>query len=178
MDRLFLAIVGVVALERLVELVVSRRNQRALLSRGGRLVEGDGFGLLVAVHVSWFPAMLVEHQLAPWAGRWSGTWLLLGAYLVAEALRLWAIATLGRRWTTRVVVLEDAALVQEGPYRWLDHPNYVAVAVELAALPLAFGLPATAALAALANGIGLTRRIRVEEAALGRSGGASGPDGA
>lgn len=166
MDALFLAVVGVVAAQRLVELVVSRRNQRRLVERGGRLVEDDGFGLIAAIHVLWFPAMLAEHLWAPWAGAFAGTWPLLGAYVAAEALRLWAIGTLGDRWTTRVVVLPDADLVDGGPYRWLDHPNYVAVSIELALLPLAFALPVTALAATVANAVALRRRVTIETEAL------------
>lgn len=166
MDALFLALVGLVALQRVVEVVVSRRNQARLLEAGGRLVDGDGFAAIAAVHVLWFPAMLAEHHLAPWAGGFAGTWPLLALFAAAEGLRLWAIGTLGRRWTTRVVVLDGEALVDEGPYRWLDHPNYLAVAIELAALPLAFGLPVTAVMATLANGVAIRHRIRCEARAL------------
>lgn len=166
MDALLVALLGLIAAERLGELVLSRRNQRRLLARGGQLVDADGYTALVAVHVLWFPAILAGHVLAPWAGRWAGTWPLLALYGLAEGLRWWAITTLGERWTTRVVVLPGEEPVREGPYRWLAHPNYLAVAVELAVLPLAFGLPGIAAAWTVANGLALRRRIATETAAL------------
>lgn len=166
LQRVLYGLLGVVAVQRLVELVISRRHERRLLERGAQSVEEDGFGLLALIHTLWFPAMLAEHLWAPWAGAWLGTWPLIGLFVAAEGFRLWAITTLGERWTTRVVVLPGASRIEEGPYRWLDHPNYAAVAVELAALPLAFGLWGTALVASLANAIAIKRRLSVEEAAL------------
>lgn len=168
MTRLAWLLLGAIAVQRLAEVAISRRNQRTLLERGARLVEGDAYPWIATVHVLWFPATAAEILWAPWAGAWAGTWPLLAAYAAAEVLRVWAIRTLGPRWTTRVVVLPDENPVQAGPYRWLDHPNYAAVAVELAALPLAFGAPATALAATTANGLALRRRIEIEEAHLER----------
>lgn len=167
--ELFLAVVAFVGLERIVELVVSRRNLARLLAQGGRQVHDDGYPLLVVLHAGFFPAILAERFLAPWAGAGPGTLFLLAGFALAEALRLWAIGTLGDRWTTRVVVLPDAPLVDEGPYRFLDHPNYVAVTLELALLPLAFGCWATAVGASILNAIALRGRLQVEEAALERA---------
>jgi methyltransferase len=95
-------------------------------------------------------------------------WVALAGALAAQALRYWAIATLGPRWNTRVIVLPDAPPVTSGPYRWLRHPNYLAVALELAAVPLIHGAWLTAVTFSLANAALLTWRIRVEEAALGQ----------
>lgn len=167
--KLLWILLSLIAVERLIELVVSRRHQQALLERGGRLVADDGYRWLVALHLLWFPAIALEAMVGPWAGHWAGTWPLLAVYAGAEILRLWTISTLGERWTTRVVVVPGADPIQAGPYRWLDHPNYAAVAVELAVLPLAFGLPVTALVATLANGLALRHRIQVEEAALAQA---------
>lgn len=160
---------GIVALQRLVEIVVSRRNQLRLVNDGGHVVEDAAYPWIVAVHVLWFPAIFAEATWAPWGGAWTGTWALIGAYLAAEGLRLWAISSLGDRWTTRVVVKPGAKLVDEGPYRFLDHPNYVAVGIELAVLPLAFGAPATAIAATVVNALALRIRIRTEEEALAQA---------
>lgn len=165
----FWLLVGLVALQRVGELWLNRRNIERLLARGARLVDGDGYRRIVPVHVAWFVAIVFEALLAPWAGTWAGTWPLLGAYALAEALRLWTMATLGERWTTRVVVLPGAEPTREGPFGWLDHPIYLAVSVELAVLPLAFGLPVTAVAISLANAWALRARIRVEEDALAQA---------
>lgn len=166
MTWLVWGLVAATGVERLVELIVSRRHQERLVSQGARVVEDDGYRAIVAVHVAWFAGLIAEVAWAPWAGTWAATWPLVGVWVLAEGLRLWTIATLGERWTTRVVVVEDAALVRSGPYRWLDHPNYVAVSIQLAALPLAFGAPTTAVAVGAANVWALRRRVRVEETAL------------
>lgn len=169
MTRLFWALVGFVALQRVGELALNRRNQRRLLERGARLVKEDGYRLLVAVHFTWFLGMTAEATLAPWAGVWQATWPLLGLYAAAEALRLWTMVTLGERWTTRVIVIPGAEPIEGGPFRWIDHPIYRAVTVELVALPLAFGLPVTAVVVGLANALALRRRVRIEEEALAQA---------
>lgn len=163
MNRLLAALVAVVAVERVVELLVSRRNQARLVDEGGILVEDDGYRAIVAVHAAWFAGLVLEGALAPWAGAWPGTVPLLAALAVGEALRLWAIGTLGRRWTTRVVVVPGESRVTGGPYRWLAHPNYVGVVAVLVALPLAFGLWVTAGVVGAAKLVALLRRIRREE---------------
>ena len=92
---------------------------------------------------------------------------LLLAYGLLQALRIWVIATLGRRWTTRIIVLEGAPLVRRGPYRFLAHPNYVVVGAEIAVLPLMFGLIWSAVVFSALNALILFVRIRAENAALG-----------
>lgn len=159
-------LVAVIAVQRVGELALNRRNQRRLLARGGRLVDDDGYGWLIAVHAAWFLGIVIEAALAPWAGAWGATWPLLGLYAAAEALRLWTMITLGERWTTRVIVIPGAEPIDEGPFRWMDHPIYRAVSIELVALPLAFALPVTAIVVGLANAVALRSRIRIEEDAL------------
>lgn len=162
MTGLAYALAAFVGLERLVELVVNRRNLDRLLEQGGRLVEADGYRAIVAVHAAWFAGLIAEATWAPWAGLWRGSLAFAGLALAGEALRLWAISTLGRRWTTRVVVVPGEAPVRGGPYRWLTHPNYLGVALVLLAVPLVVGLWVTALVASLANAAALAHRIRVE----------------
>lgn len=166
---LFLLALGVVAVERLVELRVSARHAAALLARGGRVVRDDGYGLIVAVHVAWFPALLAEWFLAPWAGPHVLTVPLLALFVLAQGLRYWSAATLGERYTTKVIVLPRAPLVASGPYKWLRHPIYVAVAVEVVAFPLAFGLFGGALVLGALNLVALARRIRREAEAIAAS---------
>jgi methyltransferase len=96
-------------------------------------------------------------------------WVLLGLFGLLQAARIWVIASLGRRWTTRLIVLPGVPLVASGPYRWFRHPNYLIVASEVAILPLAFAAVAIAIVFSACNGLLLARRIRCEDAALGLS---------
>ena len=163
----YLAGLGVLVVERLVELFLSKRNRAWALGAGGLEVGETHYRLMVLLHSSF----LVATALEPWLfGRPfvpSVGWSCFGLALVAQALRYWAIFTLGRRWNTRVIVLPDLEPVTAGPYRWLKHPNYVAVIVELAVVPLIHGAFLTACCFSLLNGALLAVRIHVEEEALG-----------
>lgn len=156
------AILALVTLQRLFELWLSDRNRKWLLARGG-LEEGAAhYPALIALHVLWLATLW---WLAP--GRPLDL-LLLGLYLLLQAARVWSIATLGRHWTTRIIVLPDAPLVRSGPYRFVDHPNYVIVSIEIALLPLVFGLWQVAFVFSVLNAVVLTIRIRAENRALER----------
>ena len=155
-------ILALVVLQRLGELWLSNRNTRRLVARGAREVAPTHYLLIVLVHFFWLAALW---WLAP--GRpIDAFWLAL--FVLLQLARIWVIATLGKRWTTRIIVLPDAPLVRSGPYRWLDHPNYMIVAGEIAVLPLAFGLWIVALVFTLLNAGVLAIRIREENAALGR----------
>lgn len=162
-------ILGAVALQRVYEMDVSRRHTEQLLARGGRLEAQDGYAAIVAVHVFWFSAFAAEGAWAVWAqvGWWTAP--LLALFAAGQALRFWTRRTLGTRWTTRVVVLPGKPLVDRGPFRWMRHPNYVGVRLELLALPLAFGLWTTAIAVTLLNAWALQVRIAREDAALGEA---------
>lgn len=153
-------ILGFVTVQRLAELLVARRNTRALLARGAREVAPGHYPLIVLVHALWL-AGLWSH--AP--GR-SIAWPLIGMFALLQLARLWVLATLGGRWTTRIIVLPGAPLVRAGPFRYLRHPNYLIVVLEIALLPLAFGLWRLALLFSLLNALALAVRIRAEESAL------------
>jgi methyltransferase len=164
-----LALVGLVAAGRAVELAVARRHTVSLLSAGGVEHGRAHYPFMVALHAALLAGCVVEPWVAdrPYAPiRFAAGALAVAA---AAALRWWTIATLGGRWTTRVVVVPGRPLVSGGPFRFLRHPNYLAVAIEVAALPLAVGAWMTALLGTLLNGILLLAiRIPCEEAALGR----------
>jgi len=162
----FSLLVAAVAAERVVELFVSRRNERRLRARGAFEAGAGHYPLMVALHAGFLAACVAEVWLLgrpflPWLG---GPMLALVAGTMA--LRWWVVATLGRRWTTRVIVLPGEPLVAGGPFRLLRHPNYLAVAVELVALPLGHTAWWTAVAFGGANLALLRHRIRVEEAAL------------
>ncbi len=157
---------GLVALQRLAELRLARRNRSRLLAQGGRELFSRHYRLIVLLHAGWLVAWPLE---ASWRGGDGGAWwpLWLGVFLLAQGLRYWAIVSLGRHWNTRIVVLPGRRLTPKGPYRWLPHPNYLAVALELASLPLVFGAWLSALGASLANAlILLLLRIPAERRAL------------
>ncbi|WP_353953839.1 isoprenylcysteine carboxylmethyltransferase family protein [Knoellia sp. S7-12] len=162
----FVVLVLLVAVERLVELVVSKRNAEWSLSRGGVETGQGHYPVMVVLHTGFLVAMLVEAfvrwPVVPAALAWS----MLAVVLAAQVLRWWCILTLGRRWNTRVIVVPGMAPVRSGPYRWLSHPNYVAVVAEGAALPLVHAGWVTALAFTLANAVLLTARLRAENAAL------------
>jgi methyltransferase len=158
---LFHLLLALVALARLLELGLARRNTRRLLAAGAIEAGRGHYPLIVAVHAAWFLALLlfVPPSRAP-------QWPWLGLFLLLQPLRIWVIATLGRLWTTRVVSLPQAALVRAGPYRFLRHPNYLIVELELISFPLAFGAPIIAFAFGLTNALVLSWRIRIEDRLL------------
>jgi methyltransferase len=164
--RLYLALLAAFALERGAELALSRRNARRTLARGGVEVGRRHYPAMVALHALLLTACAAEALLAPRPPPAAALAAVAGAVL-AQALRWWAIASLGERWSTRVVVLPGAAPVTSGPYRFLRHPNYLAVALEVACLPLAYGSWRTALGFSAANAWLLAVRIAAEERALG-----------
>jgi methyltransferase len=165
----FTVLVALVGLERLAELVVSKRNAAWSLARGGVEVGRGHYPVMVVLHVGLLAGALVEvwtrrPEFVPALG-----WTMLAVVIAAQALRWWCIGSLGRHWNTRVIVVPGTPLVQRGPYRWLRHPNYVAVVAEGAALPLVHSAWITAVLFTVANAAVLAVRIRVEDAALRRA---------
>lgn len=157
---LAVVILALVTLQRLGELWLSHRNSRRLLAKGAQEVGRGHYPFIVAVHAGWLIAL----------------WLLgpgppihiipLVLYIVLQVARVWVIGSLGERWTTRIIILPQEPLVRDGPYRWLDHPNYVVVALEIAVLPLVFGLWELALMFSVLNAAVLTIRIREEDRAL------------
>lgn len=156
-----------VALERVLELIVSSRNARRALARGGVELGRGHYPAMVLFHAGFLIACAAEPWLLPRPWPRAATLVFAAAVLAAQALRWWAVATLGPRWSTRIVVLPGAPPVVGGPYRFLRHPNYLAVVIELAALPLALGAVWTAAVATILNAALLSVRIPAEERALG-----------
>jgi len=160
---LSILVLGLVTVQRLGELVLARRNTRRLLARGAYEVGASHYPLIVLLHAAWLAGL--------WVLAWDRPvqWVWLAGFLGLQALRVWVITTLGGRWTTRVIILPGAPLVAGGPYRFISHPNYVVVAGEMAALPLAFGLPIYGLVFFLLNAAVLTVRLSVEAKALARA---------
>lgn len=153
-------ILAFVTLQRLFELWVSNRNTMALLAQGAREHGRAHYPAIVAVHLAWLAALWWYAPGQPI------DWLLVGLFALLQAARLWVLATLGPRWTTRIITIPGAPLVRKGPYRWLSHPNYLIVVLEIAVLPLAFGLEMVALLFTLLNAGVLAVRITAENKAL------------
>lgn len=153
-------LVGLVAAERLAELIFARRNTTRLRAAGGIEFGVSHYPLIVALHVSWLAALWLFGHGRPT----DRAWLIL--FFVLQAGRIWVIGTLGRRWTTRVIVLPGARPIASGPYRWFSHPNYLIVALEFVAVPLVLGLPEVAVIFSFANLALLAIRIGVETRAL------------
>lgn len=162
----YAALVGLVGVERLVELVVSRRHARWMLSRGGVERGRTHYPYMVLLHTALLAGCLVEPRALgrPLVPALAAPMLAL--VLLAQATRWWAIASLGRRWSTRVIVMPGASRVVRGPYRLLSHPNYVAVVVEGFALPLVHSAWITAIAFTALDAVLLAVRISVEERAL------------
>ena len=157
---LAILLLGAVTAERLAELSLARRNTAALIRAGAFEVAPRHYPAIVALHALWLASL----WLSGWARPFNLIWLAI--FLVMQILRGWVLITLGRRWTTRIIVLPGVPLVTNGPYRFLAHPNYAVVIGEIAALPLCLGLPWLALAFSVANAIMLTIRIRAENAAL------------
>jgi methyltransferase len=157
---LSVGVLALVTLQRLAELVLARRNTRALLARGAVEVAPGHYPAIVGLHAAWLLGLWL---LAPAR---EPSLPLLAVFLLLQVGRGWVLASLGERWTTRIMVLPGAPLVQSGPYRYVAHPNYIVVAGEILVLPLAFGLTAFALVFSALNASALWVRIRAESAAL------------
>lgn len=156
------AILAYVTLERLAELLLARANTKRLLAEGAREHAPGHYPFIVAVHVLWLAALwLLATDRQP-----DLFWLAI--YVLLQFARFWVIATLGPRWTTKIIVHPDEGRVESGPYRFLRHPNYWVVIGEIAVLPLVFGLPWVALGFTILNAAVLWVRIREEDRALGR----------
>lgn len=173
-EVLFTVLVLVVGLERVAELVVSKRNTAWAMARGGVETGQGHYPVMVVLHTVFLVGCLAEVWLLDRPADLVLAVPMLVLLVLAQLLRWWCITALGPRWSTRVVVVPGLPLVEGGPYRFLRHPNYVAVVVEGVALPLVHGAWLTALVFTVANAALLTVRIRAEDAAL-RSAGSATP---
>ncbi|UQA96973.1 isoprenylcysteine carboxyl methyltransferase family protein [Streptomyces halobius] len=173
----YAVLVLAVGAERLAELLVARRNARWSLARGAVERGRRHYPVMVALHTGWLVGCLVEVWAAERPFDALLGWTMTGVVAAAQALRWWCVHTLGPRWNTRVLVVPGLPLVSAGPYRWMNHPNYVAVVAEGLALPLVHGAWLTALLFGVLNAAVLTVRIRCENQALapGRAQGGRDP---
>jgi len=162
---LFSIVISIVALQRLIELFIARRNEKWMLGQGAFEAGAAHYPIMVSMHIAFFISLLLEvvvlgRTLSPF-------WMvLLGIFLLVQMARIWCLLSLGKFWNTKIIILPGAAVVRSGPYRWIRHPNYFIVTIELLVLPLLFGAYFTAVLFSLLNVWMLSVRIPAEEKAL------------
>lgn len=163
---LFYILFSILVLQRVAELAVAGRNEGILLRRGAVEYDRGGYRLIVLMHVLFIVSIPAEYVfLNRGLNRYS--YLFLAVFIAAQGLRYWAIATLGVRWNTKILVIPGIEPVQTGPYKYFTHPNYIAVVIEILVFPLIFSCYATSAIFSILNFLALRRRIRIEEKALG-----------
>lgn len=153
-------LLGFLTIQRLAELWWAKRNEASLLAAGGIEYGRSHLPLIVLFHAAWMTgmwALAYDHSIVP---------IFLALFVVLQIVRFWVLATLGRRWTIRIIVVPGERLAVRGPYRLLRHPNYAVVTAEIAVVPLALHLPIYALIFSVLNALVLSVRIPAENAAL------------
>jgi methyltransferase len=165
----YTAFVALIAMQRLWELRISKRHLRTMRAEGAFEVGAGHYPWMVALHTSFLISCVAEVWLLdrPWRPAVAAVSMMVLA--AAAGLRWWTLTTLGERWTTRVMVIPGEELVTDGPFRFLRHPNYLAVIMEIAAIPMVHCAWLTAGVFSVANLVLLKERIRVEDGALSRA---------
>ena len=163
--KIFLLFLTFVILQRLSELMLAKRNEKTVRNEGAVEYDAGGYRVIVIMHTAFLVSFVAEYFLL---GRsLSPYWLpLVCVFVAAQLLRYWAIRSLGKFWNTRILIVPGERLVTKGPYKYLRHPNYVSVVIEIAVIPLIFSCYITAVVFTVLNLLALRRRIRIEESAL------------
>ena len=164
----YLILLFAVGVERLAELVLAQRNLAWSRARGGVEIGAGHYPVMVILHLALLVGCVVEVTVMQRPFIPALAWPMLALVVAAQGLRWWCITTLGRQWNTRVVVIPGAPRIDGGPYRWISHPNYVAVAIEGLALPLVHSAWVTALAFTTLNAALLSTRVSVENSALAR----------
>lgn len=165
--RTYLILLAILIAERLYELTLARRNARRAFARGAIEVGTRHYRAMVAVHAMFIVSCAIESEFFARTIPALLGWSALAGWIAAIALRYWSIWTLGERWNTRIIVIPGASPIRRGPYRFLRHPNYLAVAIEMIAVPLLGGAVVTAVTFSILNAILLAIRIPAEEHTMG-----------
>lgn len=166
MEYLFWFFLLFLAIQRVAELIHARKNEYLLKQKGAVEYDSRGYLVIVAMHFLFFISLIIENIYAD-RGFNRLSLLFFIVFIAAQILRYWAISSLGKFWNTKILVLHEESLVTKGPYRYIKHPNYIAVITEMAAIPLIFSCYITAFIFSVLNFLLLLRRIRIEEEALG-----------
>jgi methyltransferase len=165
--RTYLILLAMLVVERIFELDLARRNARRAFDRGAVEVGQAHYRVMVAFHALFIVSCAAEAFFFPHSFPSVVAWIALSAEVAAQALRYWAVSTLGERWNTRIIVTFGRAPVTTGPYRFMRHPNYLAVVIEIAAVPMIGGAIFTAIAFSIGNALLLAVRIPTEERAMG-----------
>lgn len=166
MDALFILFIVLLGVQRISELFYAKRNERIMKEKGATEHDAGGYTIIVIMHVMFFVSLFTERILLERGYNFLSVYLFV-VFVLAQFLRYWSISSLGSYWNTKILVLNGSEPVVQGPYKYLRHPNYAAVAIELAVIPLIFSCYITAAVFSIINFIVIRRRIGIEEKALG-----------
>ena len=163
--NLFWIILAILAIQRVMELLLARRNEKIVRAKGAREYDPRGYKVIVLMHLAFFISIISEYIFfnKPLNQYWV---LLLILFLLAQFVRYWAISTLGYFWNTKILVIPGTNPISQGPYKFIRHPNYLAVIVEIAVIPLLFSCYLTSIIFTVLNLLVLSRRIKIEERAL------------
>ncbi len=162
----FYFFIGFVILQRVTELIIAKRNEKESKSLGGYEIDRNGYIPIVLMHTLFFISFFAEYYFLHKEINVFSIYLLI-IFILTQILRYWAIFSLGIQWNTRIIIIPGAKLVRKGPYRIFNHPNYIAVTIELAVLPLIFSCYITSIIFSILNAVILSRRIKIENTALG-----------
>lgn len=161
----FWIFLAILVSQRLLELLLARRNEQIIRSKGALEFDRGGYKFIVAMHVAFFISLVIENFLLQ--RELNRFWVLfISILLIAEALRYWAISSLGIYWNTKILIIPNSCLITKGPYKYLKHPNYMAVIIEIAVIPLIFSCYLTSMIFSIINFVLVLRRIEIEENAL------------
>lgn len=160
-----LILAGIIGCERLFEIGLAERNKKAALALGAREFGSGHYYLFFLLHTAWLAGWLYEAQVSGIISRFWYIWF--GLFILAEMLRYWCIFSLGPCWNTRILIVPGQVRINRGPYRIMNHPNYLAISIILLSVPLVFEAYITAIITTLANAVLLLRiRIPIETQAL------------
>ena len=162
---IFFIVLSLVIVQRLLELVVARKNEKRMLAKGAYEVGANHYPIMIALHMSFFVSLIIEVTYLDLGPSPIFPWLFV-LFLAVQALRVWCLASLGPFWNTKIIILPGANVVAKGPYLYIRHPNYLVVCIEIALLPLMFGAYFTAVTFTILNLLMLSVRIPTEERAL------------
>jgi methyltransferase len=161
----FVFFLSFVMLQRVTELVLAKKNEKILRSMGAKETDKAGYKVIVVMHILFFVSLIGEKII--FNCQLHESWiLLLILFLLTQVLRYWAITSLGVFWNTKILVIPEHTRIKAGPYKYLDHPNYLAVAVEILVIPLIFSCYITSIVFSIVNFFVLRRRITIETEAL------------
>ncbi len=163
--KLFIGFYIILIIQRVSELILAKRNELFSRKQGAIEYDKSGYYIIVIMHTAFFLSLLAEYTFLNRSTN-SYSFYLLTIFIVAQFLRYWAISSLGRSWNTKILVIPGSAAISKGPYRYLKHPNYLVVTIEIAVIPLIFSCYITSIIFSILNWLVLRRRIKIEEKAL------------